>query len=68
MLSGLHWPSIKFEICIFGASFFLAHRSGDRLIPVIRPFELFRWILHVGPTTSLTFSRGPKGCHVFLLL
>ena len=26
--------------------------------------EIDRGFLHVGPTKSLTFSRGPKGCHV----
>ena len=33
------------------------HILGNRLIPVIRSFE-FNGILHVGPTKSLTFSRG----------
>ena len=40
----------------------LAHRLGDRLIPLVSPFEV-SWILHVGPTKNLTSNKGPKGCH-----
>ena len=35
------------------------HILGDRLIPE-QPLWVDRGILHVGPTKSLTFSRGPK--------
>ena len=38
------------------------HILGDRLIPE-QLLWVDRGILHVGPTNSLTFSRGPKGCH-----
>ncbi len=46
-------------ICLF-----TWHILGDRLIPE-QPLWVDRGILHVGPTKSLTFSRGPKGCHVY---
>ena len=32
-----------------------------------RPFE-FSGIIYIYPTKSLTFSRGPKGCHVKMSL
>ena len=29
---------------------------------------LSQWILHVGPTKSLTFSRAPKGCDAMMIM
>ena len=43
------------------------HILGDRLIPE-QPLWVDRGILHVGSIKSLTFSRGPKGCHVCMYI
>ena len=60
---------------IFGYHYFWKHPNStlseaklgtilvDRLIPWT-PLRVDRGILPVGPTKSLTFSRGPKGCQV----